>query len=123
MEENEKYLIIYGYVLPMAIMLVWIMWRVCSDLKAGERYVSRFIRDCWPMLIPGVSLWGVCSLLLLASVECSDWLERHWGVWRMAGEQSRSIARRMLGGRQKECPNHQPLIKAEKETDLEIEHE
>lgn len=115
MEGNEKYLIIYGYVLPMAIMLVWIMWRVCSDLKAGERYVSRFIRDCWPLLIPGLSLWGVCSLLLLASVECSHWLERHWGVWRMAGEQSRSIARRMLGGRQKECPNHQPLIKAEKE--------
>lgn len=114
MEEYEKDLIIYGYVLPMAIMLVWIMWRVCSGLKAGERYVSRFIRDYWTLLIPGVSLWGVCLLLLLALVECSYWLERHWSVWRMVGEQSRNIARRMLGGRQKECPNHQPLIKVEK---------
>lgn len=115
MEEYEKYLIIYGYVLPMAIMLVWTMWRICSDLKAGERYMSRFIRNCWPLLIPGVSLWGVCSLLLLASVECSHWLERHWGVWRMAGEQSRSIARRMFGGVEVECPNRQPLTKEEEE--------
>lgn len=37
MEEYGKYFIIYGYVLPLAIMLVWLMWRVYSDLKAGEQ--------------------------------------------------------------------------------------
>jgi hypothetical protein len=96
MEEYGKYFIIYGYVLPLAIMLVWILWRVYSDLKAGDRYVSHFICDCWPLLIPGVSLWGVCSLLFLAMVEGSQWLERHWETWRLAGEQSRSIVRRMF---------------------------
>ena len=97
MDELEMYFILYGYILPMPIMLAWVAWRVYSDLKAGEKYASYFIRDCWPLLIPGVSLWAVCCLLLLAMVEASDWLERHWVPWRMAGECSRHIVRRVFG--------------------------
>ena len=68
---------IYGYVLPLTITLVWVLWRVYSDLKAGEIYTSYSIRDCWPLLIPGVGLWAVCALLMLAMFEVSDWLKRH----------------------------------------------
>lgn len=88
---------IYGYVLPLLIMIVWVTWRIRSELKAGERLASYFVRDCWPLLIPGINLWGTFALLLLAMVEASHWLERHWETWRMVGEQSRRIARRLFG--------------------------
>lgn len=97
MDELGMNFIIYGYVLPLLIMLIWCMWRVYSDLKAGDRFVSHFIRDCWPLLIPGISLLGVCSLLLIAIHEGDLWLEKHWKPWRMAGEQNRRIFRRIFG--------------------------
>ena len=91
MKEYGMYFIIYGYVLPLLIMLVWIVWRVYSNLKAGEKYASYFIRDCWPLLIPGVNLWGVCALLAIAINEGDYWLKKHWKPWRMAGEQARRM--------------------------------
>ena len=93
MEEFGRIFIIYGYMLPTLVMLVWVAWRVYSGLKAGERYVSSFIRDCWPLLIPGVSLFAVCMLLVFAIEEGSLWLERHWEPWRMAGTHARRIMR------------------------------
>lgn len=114
MEDYGMFFIAYGYLLPLAIMLLWIAWRVCSDLKAGEEHVSHFIWDCWPLLVPGVSLWSVCSLLLLAMDEGSHWLERHWSAWRMAGEQSRKIVRRMFGGVQVDT-DRKPITKEEEE--------
>lgn len=97
MDELTTNLIIYGYVLPLQIMLVWIMWCVYSDLKAGERFVSHFLRDCWPVLIPFVNLFCACLVLSLAMTEISYWLEKHWEPWREAGEQGRRIARWMFG--------------------------
>lgn len=96
MDETGMKFIIYGYVLPLLIMLIWVMWRVYSELEAGERFVSHFLRDCWPLLIPGISLWGVCSLLLLAIIEGNNWLVRHCKPWRMAGEHLSRVEHRIF---------------------------
>jgi hypothetical protein len=79
MEITLSDFIIYGYVVPLLIMLVWMSWRICSYLKAGEWFASRFMKDCWPLLIPGISLWGVCALLMIAMVAFKHWTERHLG--------------------------------------------
>ena len=76
MEEYGKYFIIYGYILPTIIMLVWAILRVYSELKTGKKYVSGCINTCWPLLIPGVSLWGVFILLLLVIDKFHDWYRR-----------------------------------------------
>jgi hypothetical protein len=85
MTEYGIYFIIYGYALPLYIMLIWMSWRVYSDLKKGERYISCFFRECWPLLIPGVSLWGVCTLLMIALEEGSYWIKRLCKTWSMGG--------------------------------------
>lgn len=97
MNELSISFIVYGYVLPLLVMLAWMVWRICSERKQGERFVLHYVRDWWPFLLPGVALWGACALLMLATVEGSWWLERHWEPWRTAGEQSRRIWRWMFG--------------------------
>lgn len=97
MEELDMYLFVYGYLLPLVIMVVWMVYRIYSDLKVEKIFVSHYLKDWWPILLPGVSLWGACALLLIAISEGSDWLERHWEPWRMAGGQSRRMMRRLLG--------------------------
>ena len=96
MDEFGRIFIIYGYMLPTLVMLVWMMWRVYSEFKAGKRYASSFIRDCLSLFIPGASLFAVCMLLVLAIEEGALWLERHWEPWRMAGTRARSIMRMLL---------------------------
>ena len=94
---NEEEMFVYGYLLPLVIMVVWMVYRIYSDLKVEKIFVSHYLKDWWPMVLPGVNLWGACALLVIAIAEGSDWLERHWEPWRMAGEQSRRMVRRLFG--------------------------
>lgn len=93
MNELVVYLIICGYVLPLLILLAWLAWRIRYDSKYGEIHVPHFLRDCWTLLVPGVSLCFAVILLLLSLVEASEWLVGHCGLWRMAGERQARISR------------------------------
>ena len=95
---DRQKIFIYLYALPLLVVLAWTAWRIRSERKEGRKYIAGCIRDCWPLLLPGVSLWGVCALLMIAVVEGSAWLERHWEPWRRIGEQSRRLARWMIEG-------------------------
>jgi hypothetical protein len=74
MSEFGFYFIIYGYVWPTFIMTAWIACRVYKELWSGEKFISPFIRSVWPMFIPGVSLLGVCIIVLLVTEDVLYWL-------------------------------------------------
>ena len=63
---------IYGYILPLIITLVWMLWYIDTYRKCGKRFASYFARDCWPILIPGVGLFATCMLLLFAIDFCFE---------------------------------------------------
>ena len=75
MDKEFKLFVFYSYMLPLLIMMVWTAWRIYSEAKSGNKYVSYYIRNCWPLLIPGVSLYGVALLLLFAMDELYDWVQ------------------------------------------------
>lgn len=54
-------LLYFGYLLPIAIMLLWLVWER-SRLK--DKYVSRLYKDALVLLIPGAALFGVIILAL-----------------------------------------------------------
>ena len=86
MTEFGKYFILYGYILPSLIVSLLLLWNFHTNCKV-------YSKDFLLLLIPGVSLFTVCMLLLLAIEEFSHWLERHWKPWYEVGKRSRDIIR------------------------------
>ena len=54
-------LLYFGYLLPIAIMLLWLVWER-SRLK--DKYASYLYKDALVLLIPGTALFGVILLTL-----------------------------------------------------------
>ena len=76
MNELEIY-IIYGYVLPLLIMVVWTYWRIFRYLSGEHKKFAlyRASRN-WPLLIPGVALLGLCIVLLMAFEDLTRWIDK-----------------------------------------------
>ena len=51
----------YGYIIPIFIMLLWLMWKR-SRLK--DKYATYLDKDALALLIPGTALFGVILLAL-----------------------------------------------------------
>lgn len=67
-----KEIFIYGYILPLFITLSWMLWSIDTYRKCGIRFASYFVRDCWPILIPGVGFFATCMLLFFAIDLCFE---------------------------------------------------
>lgn len=102
MEDLCKNLFIYGYVLPLLVMLEWTAWCCFSDRKKGKKFVSYYMRDYWKLLVPGVSLMGTLFLLEMMMIEADVWLEGHWGLWSRERERSRHLMRWLYDNMRKE---------------------
>lgn len=76
MEKLEKIIFIYGYVVPVTIMFVYTLWRFYSNLKNKKKYVSFRIYKCWPLLIPGASLFAVLILLCLLMEKYNEYVTK-----------------------------------------------
>jgi hypothetical protein len=54
-------LLYFGYLLPIAIMLLWLVW---ERNRLKDKYVSCLYKDVLILLIPGAALFGVIILAL-----------------------------------------------------------
>lgn len=67
----------YGYIIPIIIMLLWIVWER-SRLK--DKYASYLYKDALVLLIPGTALFGVILLAFKWTCFCIMKLDKWFHI-------------------------------------------